>query len=186
MAAAQCRESLGPGKVNGGLQLTGIASRIAPRGGLDALAPLLRRQLPGYGLTCLFEAWKIPEIGKVPALLGFHRLDGTLIAHEELALTVGLFQQRQALSVRTKPGVMLDEFGFMQAEIGSDTRQFHIGQTDLARPAATRRASLAFVENRHGRISIGVKPVGKQKILAECRGLSGEDEVACTLGTGWL
>jgi len=114
-------------------------------------------------MTDLFESGKVPEIRKIAALLRLDRLDRTIVAHEKFALTIGLFAQRQPATVRPQPGMVGNEVGLPEAKVGGNPRDLRVGQAHLARPPATRRATLAFVENRHTPISNRLKPRRKEK-----------------------
>lgn len=100
-----------------------------------------------------FEAGKIPEVRKIAALLGFHGLDGAVVAGKEFAFAIGFFEQRKTLPIRAHARVAFDELRLAQVEVRGDARDLGIGKAHLAGPATTGRATLTLVENRHGDIS---------------------------------
>jgi len=135
------------------LQTCPLRLRLPPRGRLDAPTPFVRTHLPRNGMADFLEAGKIPKIREVAALLGLHRLDGAIIADQELTFAIRLFKQRQTFAIRTHPRMAFDELRFAHVEVRRNLRNLGIGQPYLSRPATTRRAPLTFVENRHAGIS---------------------------------
>lgn len=103
----------------------------------------------GNRVTDFFEAGKIPEIGKLAALLRLDRLDRAIVAFQKNTGAVRLFPQGQSAAIPTQAGELLDEFVFADALEGGEPRDFRIRQTHLPRPATTGRATLTFEENRH-------------------------------------
>lgn len=82
-----------------------------------------------------------------------HRLDGAVVADEEFAFPIRPFQQRKPLAIRADAGMAFDERRLAQAKMRGDAGDFGIGQAHLPRPAAASRATLTFMEYRHGAIS---------------------------------
>lgn len=103
----------------------------------------------GDGVADLFEAWEIPEIGKIAALLGLHGLDGAIVAGEKNAFAVRLVLERESLSIGAQAGEFLDEIEFGDALELREQGDFGVGQADLTGPSAAGGATLAFVKNRH-------------------------------------
>ena len=103
----------------------------------------------------LFEAGESPEIRKVPALLGFYGLHRAIATLQELALAVGLLDQRKPAAIARQPGKALDELAFGQGHEVGQSPNLLVAHTDVARPPATGGATLAFVEDRH-------EPEGKE------------------------
>ncbi len=108
-----------------------------------------RVQLNGDRPAILFRSGKIPAVGKIPALLGFDRLDGAIVAVQKNAFVVGLVLQGQAGAIASQPRESLNEFILAQALESGQPRDFTFLQPDLSRPAAAGRATLAFQKNRH-------------------------------------
>jgi len=102
------------------------------------------------GVAGLLEAREPPEVGKVPALLGFYGLHGAIATLQELALAAGLLDQRKPPSIAGEPGEALDELVFVHRHEGSQTADLVVTHADVARPPAAGGAALAFVEDRHG------------------------------------
>ena len=101
-------------------------------------------------MTGLLEAGEIPQVRKVAALLGLHRLHGAFAAVQKHALAILLFRERKPASITREPGVTLDEFHFAESLVRRETRGFAVGQAHVARPPAAGSAALAFVKDRHG------------------------------------
>jgi len=99
----------------------------------------------------LFEARKVPEIWKLAALPRFHRLDGAIVAFEKNALAICLFKQGQSQAIRAQPRELLNEFELAHLFECGEPRDFRLGQTHLSRPAATSRATFAFIKDRHAK-----------------------------------
>jgi len=97
----------------------------------------------------LIGAGDVPEIRKIAALLGLRRLDGAIVAVEEDAFVVGLFDERQPAAVPRKAGELLDEIRLAEFFEGGNPGDFFRGQPHLSRPSATGRATLAFEKDRH-------------------------------------
>lgn len=129
--------------------------RIAPRCRFDTLPPFFGRNIAWNRMANPLEAGKVPKIRKVSALLRFHRLDGTVVADEKRTFAIRFFEQRKPTAIRTQARVPRNELRLTQAQIRRNARDLGFGQADLAGPAATRGAALAFMENRHGAISEG-------------------------------
>lgn len=132
-------------------------------GRFDSLAPLLGRDLTRNGLTDFLEAREVPQVREVAALLRLDGLNAAIVSIQELALAVGLFQQGEAFAVGPQSRVPFNKFSLIQSEVSRDAGDFRVRQSYLARPAAARRAALAFVENRHPRISNASRPGRKEK-----------------------
>ena len=96
------------------------------------------------------EAGEVPQVGKIPALLRLHRLNGAVIAVEENTFTVWLLLQDQTAAIRAKSHELLDEVVFAQALEGRDPGKLGAGHAHLARPATAGSAALTFMEDRHG------------------------------------
>lgn len=103
----------------------------------------------GNRMANFLEAGKIPEIGKLAALLRFDRLDRAIVAFQKNTGAVRLFPQRQPAAIPTQPGELLDEIGFAQALECSDSGNFFVCQSHLPRPPTAGRATLTFQENGH-------------------------------------
>ena len=80
-------------------------------------------------------------------MLGFHRLDGAVAAHQKNTDTIRLFLKCKPAPVNPQPQELLDEIVFVQPFECRDARDLGVGQPDLTRPATTGRATLAFVED---------------------------------------
>ena len=76
-----------------------------------------------------------------------HRIDRTVIALEEKTLAVRFVLESQAVSLRAKAGVALDELVLIEGKILGDTGDLLFGNLHLPGPAATRSAALALVVN---------------------------------------
>ena len=72
-----------------------------------------RRALPSLndlsGHADVAPAGEVPGVGKIAALLGFHRLNLAVLAVEKDAGAVGLIDEGKATAVGAEPGVALDE-----------------------------------------------------------------------------
>ena len=101
------------------------------------------------GVAGLLEAGEIPEVREIAALLRLHGLNGAIVAFQKNAAAIRLFQQRQPTTIPAQPRELLDELGFAQALERGEPGDFRIRQTHLPRPAATGRATLTFIKNRH-------------------------------------
>jgi hypothetical protein len=101
------------------------------------------------GMASFLEAWKIPEIRKIAALLRLDRLHGAIFAVEKNALTILFFLQGKSATIPAQPRKLLDEIIFADTFKRGEPRDFFVPQTHLPRPAATGRATLAFVKNWH-------------------------------------
>lgn len=95
------------------------------------------------------EIGKVPPIRKIPALLGLDRLNRTIAAFEKHALAVWLLHERQSPAIGPQAGEPLDKIELGQLLELGEAGDFRIAHAHLARPAATGRAALAFVKNRH-------------------------------------
>jgi len=104
----------------------------------------MRNRVAGF-----FEAGKVPEVWKVPALLRLHGLDGTIITVEENTLAIWFFLQGQPTAIVTQPQELLDEIMFTQVPKRREPADFGIRHTHLSRPAAAGGATLTCVEDRH-------------------------------------
>jgi len=71
---------------------------------------LLLAHHSGDGVANLFEPGEIPEIRKIPALLGFDRLNDAILPLEKDAFPIGFIRQGQALPIGKQSHVPLDEF----------------------------------------------------------------------------
>lgn len=109
----------------------------------------------GFGVAGLLEAGEFPEVRKVPALLGFHRLHRAIATFKEQALAVCLLNERKPAPIPGEPGEALDELVFSQRHEGSQAADLVVIHADVARPPAAGSATLAFVEDRH-------EPQGKE------------------------
>lgn len=107
------------------------------------------------GVTDLLETGEFPEVRKVPTLLGFYGLHRAIATLQELALAVGLLDQRKPAAIARQPGEALDELAFGQGHEVGQSPNLLVAHTDVARPPATGGATLAFVEDRH-------EPEGKE------------------------
>jgi hypothetical protein len=108
-----------------------------------------RADLTGNGMAGLFEAREFPKIGKLAALLRLDRLDGAIAALKKNAGAVRLFQQREAATIPTQAGELLDEIVLAHAFERGEPGDFSSRQTHLSRPATAGRATLTFEKNRH-------------------------------------
>ena len=90
-----------------------------------------------------------PKVGKVAALLGFHRLDGANIPLEEDAFAARLFVEDQAPAIGVQSGVKGHKFLLGQAQMRRDAGDIAVGDADAAWPPATGAATLAFQESGH-------------------------------------
>lgn len=104
----------------------------------------------GPGAAYFFEAGKIPEIWKIPALLRLHRLHGAVISLEKNTGAIRLLLQRQALPVTAQSREALDELELAQMKESSHPRDRGIVHAHLPGPTTARGATLALVEDRHG------------------------------------
>jgi len=134
-----------------------------PRGRLNPPPEFLHRNLARDGVADFLEAGEVPEIRKVTALLWLHRLDRAVVADEEFAFAVRLFQQRKSLPIRAQPRVPGNEVSFAEAEMRGDAGNLCLRQAHLPRPPATRRATLTFIEDRHALISTATRLRGQRK-----------------------
>ena len=100
-------------------------------------------------MTDFLEAGKIPEIGKLAALLRLDGLDRAIVAFQKNTGAVRLLPQGQPATIPAQPGELLDEFVFADALECGEPRDFLIRQTHLPRPATASRATLAFQKNGH-------------------------------------
>jgi hypothetical protein len=89
-----------------------------------------------------------------------------IVAVKEPTLTIRLFLQRQPLPVSAQSRVTLDELVFGQSEESRQPRNLRFTETHLPRPSATRRATLAFVKNRHPKI-LRVRPKSVERIYCK-------------------
>ena len=131
-----------------------VVFRPARRLGDECEIPL-RVDRVRYGVAGLLEARKPPKIREVPALLGFYGLHRAIATLQELALAVGLLDQRKPAPIAGEPGEALDELVFSQRHEGSQAADLVVAHADVARPAAAGGAALTFVEDRH-------EPQGKE------------------------
>ena len=89
-------------------------------GGFGNEAPILGFSHTHWNRPAGFPGTRIgPEIGKVPALLGFHGLEGAEFAVEEGAFAVGLVEQRQSPTIGSEAGKTVDEGGFGHPKVCS-------------------------------------------------------------------
>ena len=102
-------------------------------------------------LANFFKAREVPQIWKVTALLRFDGLHSTIISVEKNTFAVGFIHQGQSAPVGPETGIFLNEVEFAQLFKRGEPRDFSFAQSHLSRPAATGRASLAFVKNWHYR-----------------------------------
>lgn len=100
-------------------------------------------------MTNFFEAGKIPEIRKITALLRLHGLDRAIVAMEKNTFAIRLLLQGKTTPIFGEPGEFLNEIELGQTFVSGQSRDLHIGQTHLSRPATTSRAALTFVKDRH-------------------------------------
>ena len=70
----------------------------------------LRLYLRGFGGQAdVAPAGEVPGVGEVPALLGFHRLDPTILPMQKDAGSVRLIDEGESAPVGAEAGVALDE-----------------------------------------------------------------------------
>jgi hypothetical protein len=114
------------------------------------------------GATDFFEAWEIPQVGKISALFWFDGLHRAISALQKNALAVGFVLKGESAPVVSQAGEGLDESKFAHAFECREARDFRVRQPNLPRPPATGRATLAFVKYRHGgsRAIAGLKTAG--------------------------
>ena len=120
------------------------------------------------GAAGLLEAGEIPEIRKIAALLRFDRLHRAVFAVRKNALAVRFFHQRQAAPVVAQPRELLDELIYDHALERREPRDFRVGQTHLARPAAAGRATLTFQKYRHAAGYRNRRRRARQKLALAC------------------
>lgn len=58
-----------------------------------------------------------------------------------------LFAEREAVTVRSEPSVLLDKIGFAETKKLGDGCDFLMLDANVARPLAARGAALALIEN---------------------------------------
>ena len=131
------------------LKITGTVNRFPARCSPDQAPVFLVANHPGNGVADLLEPTKIPEIWEVTALLRLHRMNRARLAIEKNAFTVWLVLQRKAVSIRPKPGELLNESKLAGVHKGCHPGHLRIRQADLPRPSTASRTTLAFVENGH-------------------------------------
>lgn len=124
----------------------------------DAAIKLVLAQFNRNGPADFLKSWKIPEIGKIFALLRLHGLHRTIFTVQKDALMIWLFLQGQTLPVLAQSGETLDEFRFADTFVRSKPCDFLVGQTYLSRPAAAGRTTLTFEKNRHAEIYLTFSP----------------------------
>jgi len=107
------------------------------------------RDNSGLGLAYLFPTGKVPSVRKIDALLRFNRLHSTILPLKKNAFAVGFFFQCQPTPVLAQTSEFLDELDFRDSLEAGQTRDFSIGQDDLAGPSTAGRASLTLVKNWH-------------------------------------
>jgi hypothetical protein len=148
-----CRRVGAPGlqgpSVVGRVPLRG-GSRIAAGGLGDALLPFEGRNIDGLCLADLFEPGEVPEVWKVPALLGFHRLDATIGPIQKDAGAVGLVGQGKSGALGVDPCVLRDERLLGHSEMEGHPGEFFVRERDLPGPAAAGGATIALPEDGHG------------------------------------
>ena len=126
------------------------------------------RQLPVFlvannprdGLAGLLETREAPAVRKLPALLRLDRLDPAIDPVEKNALAIRFLRQRQPKPEPPQLRVLVDEIPFVEAQQNRQAGDVLFRQSHLARPAATRRAALTFVMDRH------VQPFSNASICA--------------------
>jgi len=101
------------------------------------------------GMAEFLRAGKVPEIRKIPALLWFDGLDGTIFSFQKNAFTIGLVHQGQAASILGEPGKFMNESHLGEILKSGEPGDFGLGQTHLAGPAAAGGATLTFQEDWH-------------------------------------
>lgn len=104
-------------------------------------------------LADLAPSGEIPPIGEILALLGFHRLDRTVVPFEEKTGAIFLVDQGEAASVGTQPGVVLDKMILFHSEMLRDSADLFGSHPDKSRPAAAGGTALAEIGRRHKKIS---------------------------------
>jgi hypothetical protein len=109
----------------------------------------------------LFEAGKVPQIRKIPALLRLGGLNRAIVAVEKYTRPVRLFLQHEPAAVVAQPGELLDEGVFAHVLERREPGDLGIGHAHLPRPAAARGATLTFVEDRHGVRVMSPSPCAK-------------------------
>ena len=90
-----------------------------------------------------------PEIGKVTALLRFHRLHRAIVANQKHARTVGLFLQGEAASVTSQSREPLNEIVLAQSLERREPNDFLVRESYLAGPATAGGAALTIVKDGH-------------------------------------
>jgi hypothetical protein len=96
-----------------------------------------------------FEAREVPKIGKGPALSRFYQLNAAVVSFEEDAFAVRLVLERESLAISSEPSKLLNEIPLGNCEESRDRANLAVCQTNLSRPTAAGRATIAFVEDRH-------------------------------------
>jgi hypothetical protein len=109
----------------------------------------LTTDLPRNGETGFLEAREVPEVRKIPTLLGLYGLNAAIVPIEEDAGTVGIFVQGKATAILGESREFLDERDFVHAFKRSEPSDLAIVQAHLTRPSTTGGAALAFVEHGH-------------------------------------
>jgi hypothetical protein len=92
---------------------------------------------------------EIPSVGKIPALLGLHRLHCAVAAVEENAFAVRFVLKRQTAAICAQPGIALNEIELGDPEENRHLCDLVIAQFHLPRPATALCAAHAFVVNWH-------------------------------------
>ena len=108
------------------------------------IAHLLRGRL-----TMTLESWKIPEVGKAPALVRFDGLNATVEPIEKNAFMIGPLDQGQTAAVVSKASEFLDECFHPFAEEGGNTFRLLFRDLNFPGPPAAGRASITMVEDGH-------------------------------------
>lgn len=101
------------------------------------------------GVADFFESREIPQVWKVAALLRLHGLNRAVFAIEKDTFAVGLILQRQSLTIMAQLQKLLNKIELAHLLERGEPGNFLLGQTHLTRPAATGRATLTFIKNRH-------------------------------------
>ena len=90
-------------------------------------------------------AGEVPGVGKVAALLRFHRLDPAVLPLEKDAGPIGLIDEGETATVCAEAGVALDEIILGQTEVAGDGGDLGLRNLHVPRPAAAVGTALAQV-----------------------------------------
>jgi hypothetical protein len=134
--------------------------------------------VPFKGAAGGFRTGKIPEIGKIAALLRFYGLNRAPAGLQKNALAIWLVHQGETATIRSQARELLDEIVLGHGLKICQPGNFRFRKPHLPRPATASRAALTFKEDRHRpnpTIHLRITPLSRTSFRSCCSCPSGAE-----------